>query len=192
MDKKRKLKLQVQMSVDGFISGQNGEMDWMSFSWTDDIIEYVKEITEPVDSIILGRRLAEGFIPHWNNVAKNPNNPDFQVGVKFSMTPKFVFTKTLEKSIWDNTEVIHGELVEEINTLKNKNGKDIIVYGGGTFVTSLIKAGLIDEFHLFINPSAIGTGMTIFKGLDKKLNLKLKIAKQFDCGIVMICYELNY
>jgi dihydrofolate reductase len=191
MDKKRKLKLQVQITVDGFISGQNGEMDWMTFPWTDDIIEYVKEITNPVDTIILGRKLAEGFIPHWDNVAKNPNDPDFQGGVKFSTTPKFVFTKTMENSIWDNTETINGELVEEINNLKNQNGKDIIVYGGGTFVTSLINAGLIDEFHLFINPNAIGNGMTIFKGLEKKLNLKLKIAKQFECGITLTCYELN-
>ena len=186
----RKLKLQVQMTVDGFISGQNGEMDWMTFPWTDDITQYVKEITEPVDTIILGRKLAEGFIPHWNNVAKNPSDPDFQSGIKFSTTEKFVFTKTMEKSIWDNTEIITGELVEEINNLKNQNGKDIIVYGGGTFVTSLINAGLIDEFHLFINSTAIGNGMTIFKGLDQNLNLKLKTAKQFDCGISLTCYEI--
>jgi dihydrofolate reductase len=191
MDKKRKLKLQVQMTIDGFISGKNGEMDWMAFPWTDDIIQYVKEITEPVDTIILGRKLAEGFIPHWDNVAKNPNDPDFEGGLKFSSTQKFVFTKTLEKSIWDNTEIINGELVDEINNLKNKNGKDIMVYGGGTFVTSLINAGLIDEFHLFINPNAIGIGMTIFNGLDKRPNLKLKLAKEFDCGIALICYELK-
>ena len=64
------------------------------------------------------------------------------------------------------------------------------MYGGGTFVSSLIKARLIDEFHLFINPVVIGNGMTIFKGLEKNQHLKLKIAKQFDCGIALICYEL--
>lgn len=185
----RKLKLQVQITVDGFISGKNGEMDWISYPWTDDISEYVKEITATVDTIILGRKLAEGFIPHWDNVAKNPNDPDFHGGVKFSTTPKIVFTKTLDKSIWDNTEIVKGELVEEINRLKKLNGQDIIAYGGGTFVSSLINAGLIDEFHLFINPNAIGNGMTIFKGLDKMMNLKLKIVKQFDCGIVLTCYE---
>ncbi len=66
----------------------------------------------------------------------------------------------------------------------------MIVYGGGTFVTALINARLIDEFHLFINPTAIGNGMTIFKGLDKNQNLKLINTKQFDCGITMTCYEL--
>jgi dihydrofolate reductase len=186
----RKLKLQVQITVDGFISGQNGEMDWMCFPWTEDIINYVKEITEPVDTIILGRKLAEGFIPHWENVVKNPSDPEFEGGVKYTTTPKIVFTKTIKKSIWDNTEVANGELVEEISKLKNQKGKDIIVYGG-TFVTSLINAGLIDEFHLFINPTATGNGMTIFKGLDKNLKLKLINSKQFDCGISMTCYELS-
>lgn len=186
----RKLKLQVQMTVDGFISGQNGEMDWMCFSWTEDIIDYVRKITDPVDTIILGRKLAESFIPHWENVVKNPNDPEFEGGIKFTTTPKIVFTKTLEKSIWNNTDIAKGELVGEINKLKNQNGKDIIVYGGGTFVTSLISAGLIDEFHLFINPTAIGNGTTIFKGLNRNQNLKLKIAKQFDCNIALLCYEL--
>ena len=161
----RKLKLQVQTTIDGFIAGKNGEMDWMKFPWTDDIVNYVGEITENVDTIVLGRKLAEGFIPHWKNVAKDPNNPEYEGGIKYATTPKIVFTKTMKKSIWGNTDVANGELVEEINKLKNQNGKDIIVYGGGTFVTALIKAGLIDEFHLFINPTAIGNGMTIFKGL---------------------------
>jgi dihydrofolate reductase len=184
----RKLKLQVQMTVDGFISGQNGEMDWMCFPWTDDIISYVREITEPVDTIILGRKLAEGFIPHWENVVKNPNDPEYEGGVKYTTTKKIVFTRTMEKSIWNNTEIATGDLVEEITKLKNQNGQDIIVYGGGSFVTSLINSRLIDEFHLFLNPTAIGSGMTIFKGLDKNQNFKLIKAKQFECGITMNCY----
>jgi dihydrofolate reductase len=187
----RKLKLQVQMTIDGFISGQNGDMDWMEFPWTEDIVNYVREITETVDTIVLGRKLAEGFIPHWENVAKDPNNPEYEGGVKYATTPKIVFTKTIKKSIWENTDVANGELVEEINKLKNQEGKDIIVYGGGTFVTSLINAGLIDEFHLFINPTAIGNGMTIFKGLEKNLKLNLVTAKQFNCGITLSCYELD-
>lgn len=186
----RKLKLQIQITVDGFISGLNGEMDWMCFPWSDDIINYVREITEPVDTILLGRKLAEGFISHWENVVKNPNDQEFEGGVKYTSTPKIVFTKTLEKSIWYNTVTVSGDLSEEITKLKNQNGNDIIVYGGGTFVTSLINARLIDEFHLFINPTVIGNGMTIFKGFDKNLKLKLKIVKQFDCGIVLTYYEL--
>jgi len=89
----RKLKLQVQMTIDGFITGENGEMGWIKFPWTEDIINYVKQITEPVDTILLGRKLAEGFIPHWSNVVTNPENPEYEAGLKFTSTPKIVFSK---------------------------------------------------------------------------------------------------
>jgi len=185
----RKLKLQVQMTVDGYIAGLNGEMDFMAWNWDDELKQYVKDITEPVDCIILGRKLAEGFIPYWATVAANPDNPEFTAGKKFTDTHKVVFTKTLDKSEWDNTVLAKGDLVDEITKLKKQDGKDIIAYGGATFVSALIKQGLIDEFHLFINPTAIGNGMTIFKELDNKQNLTLKKSLAFTCGIVLLCYE---
>ena len=117
--------------------------------------------------IILGRKLAQGFIPHW------ASHPEEEGADKFNSTKKVVFTKTLEKSEWDNTVLAKGDLVDEIAKLKKQDGKDIIAYGGATFVSALIKHGLIDEFHLFINPTAIGNGMSIFKELDSKQNLIL-------------------
>jgi dihydrofolate reductase len=179
----RKLKLQVQMSVDGFIAGPNGEMDWMTFNWDEEIKNYVAQITEPVDCILLGRKLAEGFIPHW------ASHPELEGADKYNNTEKVVFTKTLDKSEWDNTILASGELVDEISKLKSQEGKDIISYGGGTFVSNLIKSGLIDEFHLFINPVAIGHGMPIFQGLEDKQRLELKKSVAFACGIVLLCYE---
>ena len=185
----RKLKLQVQMTVDGYIAGPNGEMDWMVWDWDDELKHYVQEITEPVDCIVLGRKLAEGFIPYWASVAANPENPEFTAGQKFTNTHKVVFTKTLDKSEWDNTVLAKGDLVEEVTKLKKQEGGDIIAYGGATFVSALIKQGLIDEFHLFINPAAIGNGMTIFKELDRQQNLTLVKATSFNCGIVVLNYE---
>jgi len=184
----RKLKLQVQMTVDGYIAGPNGEMDWMTSPWTEDVNAYVNEITDPVDTIILGRKLAEGFIPHWTAIAADPNHPEFSGGKKFTDTPKIVFTKTLDTSAWNNTVLAKGSLVDEITKLKKQVGKDIIVYGGATFVTALIKHELIDEFHLFINPIAIGDGLTIFKELDGRQNLTLVKFNSFDCGIVVLNY----
>jgi dihydrofolate reductase len=184
----RKLKLQVQMSVDGFIAGINGEMDWMVWNWDDELNKYVEEITKPVDCIVLGRKLAEGFIPYWASVAANPDNPEFTAGQKFTDTHKVVFTKTLGKSQWENTVLAKGDLVDEITKLKKQRGNDIIAYGGATFVSALIKQGLIDEFHLLINPTAIGNGMTIFKELDIKQNLTLVKSTSFDCGIVVLNY----
>lgn len=181
----RKLKLQVQMSVDGFIAGPNGEMDWVTFDWDDELKNYVTGITEPVDCIVLGRKLAQGFIPHW------ASHPEMEGADKINRTAKVVFTKTLDKSEWDNTVLATGELAAEINQLKSQAGEDIIAYGGGTFVSSLIESGLVDEFHLFVNPVALGNGMPIFQGLGDKQKLELQKSVAFPCGIVLLCYRLQ-
>lgn len=100
--------------------------------------------------------------------------------------PKVVFTKTLDESPWANTVLAKGDLVEEINSRKNQSGKDILVYGGANFVSSLIKENLIDEYNSFVNPAAIGKGMTIFEG---KFNLTLVKSQAFDCGVILQSYE---
>jgi dihydrofolate reductase len=185
----RKLKLQVQMTVDGYIAGPNGEMDFMVWNWDDELKHYVETITAPVDCIVLGRKLAEGFIPHWANVAANPDDEDFIAGKRFTDTPKVVFTKTLNQSEWNNTVLAKGELVDEVTQLKSQAGNDIIAYGGATFVSALIQHRLIDEFHLFINPVAIGNGMAIFKELAHKQDLTLVKSRSFGCGVVVLNYE---
>ena len=171
--------------MDGFISGPNGEMDWMTFNWDDEIKKYVTEITSNVDCIVLGRKLAQGFIPYW---AAQPAGEDPKGIEKMNDTKKVVFTKTLESSVWENTTLAKGDLTEEIVKLKNEPGNDIIAYGGGSFVSALIKYGLIDEFHLLVNPVALGTGMAIFKELDSTQKFVLEAARAFSCGIVLIKY----
>lgn len=177
------------MTVDGYIAGPNGEMDWMTFPWTDDLKKYVDDLTAPVDTIVLGRKLAQGFIPHWATVAAEPDNPEFTAGKKFTDTLKVVFTQTLNQSEWSNTILAKGDLVEEITALKKQDGQDLIAYGGATFVSALIKNGLVDEFHLFVNPTAIGNGMPIFNQLDRNQPMALVKSTAFKCGIVVLCYE---
>lgn len=185
----RKLKLQMQMTVDGFVTGPNGGQDWMQWDWDPELERYVEEITEPVGMIVLGRKLAEGFIPYWADVAEDPDNPEHELGKMFTKLPKVVFSQTLDESKWDNTTLAKGNLVDEITKLKKQDGGDIIAYGGTNFVSNLIKEKLIDEFHLFVNPTAIGNGMTIFNSLDSKQHLSLIQSTSFDCGIVVLHYE---
>ena len=185
----RKLKLQVQMTADGFVCGPNGELDWMTFNWDGKIMKYVNELTDTSDTILLGRKMTPGFMTYWSRVVEDPKNPEHEFGKKMIDTPKVVFTKTLDKSEWKNTTLAKGNLTDEINKLRNRSGKDIIVYGGASFVSSLIKEGLIDEFHLFINPAAIGSGMKIFEDIERKQNLKLIKSIPFDSGIVLLHYE---
>ena len=177
------------MTADGFVCGPNGELDWMTFNWDGKIMKYVNELTDTSDTILLGRKMTPGFMTYWSRVVEDPKNPEHEFGKKMIDTPKVVFTKTLDKSEWKNTTLAKGNLTDEINKLRNRSGKDIIVYGGASFVSSLIKEGLIDEFHLFINPAAIGSGMKIFEDIERKQNLKLIKSIPFDSGIVLLHYE---
>jgi dihydrofolate reductase len=190
----RKLKLQVQISIDGYIAGPNGEMDWMVWNWDDNLKNYVFEITESVDTIILGRKMTDGFVSYWSDVMTKPDDPSsidrsHAFAKKMLETPKVVFTKTLKVSKWGNTVLATGDLTDEIMKLKSESGKDIIVYGGATFDSSLLKAGLIDEFHLFINPAAIGSGMAIFKDIREVQKFSMIKSTSFDCGIVELHFE---
>ena len=179
------------MTLDGYIGGPNGEMDWMTLPWTKDIENYVDGIVNATDCIVLGRKLAEGFIPYWASVAENPEHPEYSGGRQFTDTPKVVFSHTLDETKWANTVLAKGDLVTEITQLKQQSGRDIYACGGATFASALIEHGLIDEYFLFINPVAIGDGLTIFKQLTAKQALTLVEAVTFACGIVVLHYELK-
>ena len=185
----RKLRLQVQISVDGCIAGPNNEMDWLV--WDDKYIKYVNDITESVDTIIMGRKMVDGFIPYWTDVMNKPDDPMNALAKKMIEIPKVVFTKTLNKPRWINTDIATGDLKDEITKLKNQNGRDIIVYGGVSFDSSLIKEKLIDEFYLFVNPVVIGNGKTIFKNLEEIQRFILIESRGFDCGLVLLHYEVK-
>jgi dihydrofolate reductase len=187
----RKLKLQVQMSVDGYIAGPNGEMDWMmeGWNWDDKYKKYVDELTQSVDTILLGRKMTSEFISYWSDVMSKPDNRDYMFAKKMIEIPKIVFSKKLDKSEWVNTEISKGDLRTEITRIKNQQSRDIIVYGGASFDSSLIKEKLIDELYLFINPVALGKGMSIFKDLNEVRKFTLIESIVFDCGIVLLHYE---
>ena len=181
-----KLKLQMQLSLDGFASSNTPGED---FNWDDEVRTFSIENTEGVDRILLGRKTAEGFIPHWASVAANPNDTDYLVGKRLTEIPKIVFSNTVTKSKWPNAEIKTGGIVKGVNELKKQIAGDLLVYGGSSFVSSLIKEGLIDQYHLLVNPIAIGNGETIFQSLTSTLALRLLESRQFSCGTVLLVYE---
>lgn len=199
----RKLKLETQVSIDGFIADPNGKADWMIWSWgpawtwDEELQQYHTELTKSADCILLSRQMAEeGFNAHWQKVAEDPLNSQFSFARHITDTRKIVFSRTLDKSAeipggWQNTEIANGNFVEVVMQLKKQDGKDIIVYGGATFVGSLIKAGLIDEFHLLVNPVALGQGLAIFNTLNDQQKMELVNAKSYRCGMVSLHYKAS-
>ena len=182
----RKFKLQVQTTVDGYMGGPNGEMDWVTFAWTDDMSAYAQALTDSSDTIVLGRKLAEGFIPAW---ASGPPGETQETIDWMNNTPKVVISDSLTESPWQNATVAGGDLAETVNQLKAQPGGDIITYGGSTLVRNLIAGGLLDELHLFVNPAAIGAGLPVFPALEASQQLRLVTARPFDCGVTALHYE---
>lgn len=185
----RKIKLQMQLSVDGFVCGPNGEMDWMVWDWDDQLKKYVGDLTNSADTFLMGRATGEGMAMYWPTVGSNPESKeeDKWMAEKLNTSPKVVFSKTVTSINWTNTRVAN-DIVEEVKELKKEAGKDIMLYGGAGLVSSFIRHNLIDEYHLFINPAAIGKGKTIFNNLDERLNLKLVNVTPGSCGIVVLEY----
>ena len=185
----RKLKLQMQISVDGFVAGPNGELDWMTWEHGDKLIELINDLTDSSDTILMGRKMTDGFVNYWTNVLNNPESPEYTFAKKMVDTPKVVFTRTLDKSNWANTTLAKGDINDEISRLKKQNGKDIIAYGGAGFVTSLIRENLIDDYYLFVNPTAVGNGMTIFGDANGYRKLKLVESTPHEYGVVVNHYQ---
>jgi dihydrofolate reductase len=182
----RRLKLQMQISIDGMVAVQRGPGH---FSWDEEVRQYSIANAANVDCILLGRKTATGFISHWKSVADNPKDADFEFGQLVTGIPKTVFSRTLEKSEWPNATVANGEIAESVNQLKKQTGKDLLVYGGSSFVASLIERNLVDEYHMLLNPVALGNGLTIFSRLTDALPLTLVKNRAFSCGTVLLCYE---
>lgn len=187
----RKLKLQMQVSLDGFNStGPNDEQKWVTWAW-DEIKDYVLNLLDSCDTNIIGRKMAIDYIPYWQEIFTKPGDQVYEAAKRIVSIRKIVFTRTLEESVWEKTELAKGNLIDEINKLKKQSGKDIIVYGGSSFVSSLVKEGLIDEFHFFVNPVALGRGVPVFDKLGNWQQLKLKKSITFDSGIVLLHYDLK-
>lgn len=156
----------------------------------DQLKTYVDTLTDGIDTILMGRKMTGSFVSYWEGIVKDhPEDPQHPFAKKMCDILKVVFTKTLAESVWNNTRLAKGDLAEEVSKLKKQQGKDIVVYGGADFASSLMAANLIDEYQLFINPVAIGKGKTIFGKLEQRLGLKLAKSMTFDCGIIVAVYH---
>lgn len=179
----RKLKLQMQMTVDGFVAGPDGQLDWMTWEMDEKLIAFINHLTDTSDTILLGRKMTEGFVKYWEGVITQPDSPEYEFGQKMVNMPKVVFSRTQTSIAGRNVRVENS--LDAIDRLKRQEGKDLIVYGGATFVRSLIENQLIDELNLFVNPIAIGEGLRIFSA---RTPLKRIASTAYASGIVVNTY----
>ncbi len=184
----RKLKLQVQMTMDGFVAGPEGQLDWMWASGTPDEANFQRiiELADSCDTILLGRKMTRGFIDYWEDVVDNqPDSPEQGLAQRMVNMRKIVFSRTQTAINGRNLEVENGDATAAIQKLKNAPGKDLMVYGGANFVSSLINQNLIDEYYIFTSPVAIGSGLSIF---NETKFLKLESSISYKNGKVLNKY----
>ncbi|TJV03040.1 MAG: dihydrofolate reductase [Mesorhizobium sp.] len=190
----KKLILQMQMSVDGYV-GANADHRWQLWEWGDDNgwDEELKcdfnTVFAGIDTILLSRKMAEeGYLTHWGNAAKKyPDDPFYAFAHRIVEARKVVPTDRLKTSRWERTTVVSGDLPREVKALKAGEGTNIAVFGGAGFASALIAAGLVDEFQLFVNPAALGAGRRIFDQGGFR-NLRLLGSKAYACGMVVNRY----
>lgn len=190
----KKLILQMQMSVDGFV-GAKQDHPWQLWEWGDDsgwddeLKQDFNAVFQAVDTILLSRKMAEeGYLTHWGNAARKfPQDPFYAFAQRIVEARKVVPSDRLKASRWERTSVVSGDLPREVDALKAGEGCDIAVFGGAGFASALIAAGLVDEFQLFINPAVLGTGRRIFDqgGFAR---LKLLGSKAYASGMVVNRY----
>lgn len=169
------------------------QMNFEGIQWDDDMVTFCIDNLKNVDTLLLGRVTAEGFIPYWKDVAENPDPNDInsRLGKPINDIPKVVFSNKLKSSEWNNATIISGDLKEQIKSLKESEGKDILVYGGNSFVASLVESGLVDEYYLLVNPLAIGSDEPILKFINSSLPLQLRESRPFSSGTVLLTYALQ-
>ncbi|MDO6430890.1 dihydrofolate reductase family protein [Flavitalea sp. BT771] len=190
----RKLMMKMSISIDGFVSGANGENDWIFKTGDEASAASVVGLFRTAGLHIMGSKTFQVMASYWPTATNAFAAPMNEI-------PKALFTKkgfagTLpgaEQSpaaaSWAEARVFKGDLAEGIRELKAGQGKPILAHGGAGFMRSLIATGLIDEYHLFIHPVALGSGMPIFSDLAMPHYLKLADVKSFPGGVAAHTYH---
>jgi len=173
------------ISLDGYFAGPNGEIDW--FVWNEQMAKYAVDLLARVDMILFGRVTYEGMASYWPTAAAKTENPI--VVDKMNDLPKIVFSKKLQKVEWKNSTLIEGDAAEEVSKMRRQPGKDMVIYGSSTIVQQLMEHGLIDEYHIFVNPIILGKGKPLFAESTNRNKLLLKNARTFDSGVVVLHYS---
>ncbi|MBN8707503.1 MAG: dihydrofolate reductase family protein [Bacteroidetes bacterium] len=187
----RKIISFMHISLDGFVAGPNGEMNWIKVD--QDIFDHVGKRISEGDTSLYGRKTFEMMEGYWPTAADKPGatKHDIEHSKWYSKVHKVVLSKTLKEAGLTNTTVISDNLAERLNEIKKSptdGSEDILLFGSPTATHSLMQQNLIDGYWLFVNPIILGQGIPLFVDIKEKIKLKLLTTRSFTCGVT----ELNY
>jgi dihydrofolate reductase len=191
----RKIISFMHISLDGFVAGPNGEMDWIKAD--EEIFNYVGKRISEGDTALYGRVTYQMMESYWPTAGDKPTatRHDIEHSKWYAKVHKVVLSKTMKdaglpagQAGLTNTTIISDNLLDSINEIKHQAGNDILLFGSPTATHSLIQLSLIDGYWLFVNPIILGRGIPLFVDIKDKIKLDLLNTRQFTCGVT----ELNY
>lgn len=186
-----KMFLFMMVSVDGFFEGENHDISWHNVD--EEFNEFAEKQTGEASTLIFGRRTYELMESYWPT--ETARTDDSQVAGIMNTFPKIVFSKSLESinetEYWKNVTLKHEVDADELKKLKESSNKDIAILGSSNLCVSLLKAGVLDELRLMVNPVVLGKGTTLFEGLDEKVNLTLTNTRNFKNGNILLFYDVE-
>ena len=185
----RRLVLFMHASLDGFVAGPNGEMDWIDVN--DEMFEYAGQRTRDADTALYGRVTYQMMESYWPTAGDQPTatKHDIEHSKWYNSVAKVVVSRTMKGTKLTNTRIVGDGVTGEILKLKQNAGKDIVMFGSPTVAHALMRENLIDDYWLFINPILLGEGIPLFKELKARAALGLVASHVFSSGVVCLHYE---
>lgn len=179
----------VHMSLDGFVGGPKGELDWINHD--DEIFHFVSERFQDVGAALYGRTTYQMMEGYWPTIPKNPKSTPQELHHAnwVERIQKVVFSRSLEKVTWNNTTLIKDNIAEEVMKLKQQPGGDLMIFGSPGFTHSLLGLGLVDAFFINVNPILVGEGIPIFRNIKEQRKLRLVHTKTFRSGVQWLQYR---
>jgi dihydrofolate reductase len=173
------------LTINGFFKGPNEDTSWHKHG--DEEARYSEEMLMQDNILLFGRKTYEQMASFWPTSMARESFPKVAEGM--NRTEKIVLSESPFEAKWENTQVVSGDIVEQIRRLKASPGKDMAILGSGTLINLLTDHNLIDEYQLMIDPVALPNGTPIFKDIKQKLDLQLTGSRIFKSGVVLLCYQ---
>jgi dihydrofolate reductase len=186
----RKIISFTHMSLDGYVAGPNGEMDWIVYD--DEMVHNAQELTAKTGAALYGRVTYELMVGYWPTVLDNPDaTPEERHHAEWvENIEKVVFSRTMDKATWNNTSLIKENIAAEIAKIKERPGQNMVIFGSPRLTHSLARLGLVDLYRININPVSIGSGIPLFEKDQPPVKLSLAESKTFANGVVGALYQV--
>lgn len=179
----------MHVSLDGYVAGLNGEMDWIRVD--EEMFDYSGKLVDECDMGLYGRVTFEMMEHYWPTAADNPNatKHDIEHSRWYNSVAKVVLSDSLKDKKMKNVTVLSNDIPNKILTLKQQSGANIVIFGSPRASHFLMQHNLIDDYWLFVNPIILGEGMPMFKGIRHKINLNLVESHVFPSGVIALHYQ---